>query len=306
MALDDNYDQMAGGPSGMFNPAWAGVLLNPDKHDMFMQHMAANGVQPPADFDPDFDHHDARELLGAKLQGRAPGMGEASGIPQQGSFEERFSDAMRGPPGSATPYVGTRTFNSETSMPLPEMPEMPQSPGPEAVYDAPGDVKRPGRFPGWLFTGGKPESTANIDYSPNPPQRQRPFGGRDPDADLPKTATPTADSPSTTGGSARPAGTTREEPGDLSTPDPTAKAASSTEEKKEAKGKDNSWDTFGKALAGISAIKPPTPVFPHPGYIPHPSNQISRSQYPTELLKELSHIGLPANTVRLGALLKGR
>jgi hypothetical protein len=115
--------------------------------------------------------------------------------------------------------------------------------------------------------------------------------------------TPAADIPATVSGATVPAGSEAEHPGGFNKEDPNAKTESAKEKKAD---KGNSWDSFGKALAGISAMKTPVPVFPHPGNIPHPSNQLSRSTVPTELLKEMSAIGHPGQLLRLGAALKGR
>lgn len=124
-----------------------------------------------------------------------------------------------------------------------------------------------------------------------------------PRARPPDEPTPSSDSPSTAGGASVPAGDTSDKPGNLNVEDPNAKAAATSEDKKKTKG--DSQDSFGKALAGLSAMKPPAPVLPHPGPLPHPSNQISRSTLPTELLKEMSQIGHPSRSLTLGRALRG-
>lgn len=318
MAFSDD-DPMAGGPSGYYNPEFG--LMAIQQPEMLVQHLARNGVQPPADFPDDWDHKDAHGVLGAALkdQSRVPSgdpQQPVQTLPQQGNFEERFSDAFRGAPGSAF-------ANKDSPMPIPANPSE-EAPGMNQTLSRPSWFPKVGpteqdpasRFGRWLRGDGATSETPNpgtpAPGTPLPRPRPEsasaePWGGR-PHVEPEPTAT--SDAPSTTGGAPVAAGTSQERPGNLNIEDPSAKAASSTEEKKEAKAKgdkDESWNSFGKALAGISAMKPPTPVFPHPGNIPHPSNQISRSQYPTELLKELSQIGHPAaGAVRLGALLKGR
>jgi len=325
-------DPMAGGTSGYYNPEFG--LLAIQQPEMFAQHLASRGIQPPSDFPDDFDHRDAHMLLAqnTKDQSRAPGMGEtnqpdpvtgqqppASALPQQGNFEERFSDAFMGPPGSLRSYTDTsgRPIMPGANMPVPgpsDMAPKPTSPGPKAAYDAPEGDSRPSWFPRvgatendpasrfgrWLRGEGTTDPGAPSKATEIPPEKPRREEKR-------VEPTPSSDSPATAGGSATPAGGTQEQPGDLNKQDPSAKAAASTEEKKEAR-KGNSDDAFGKALAGVAAMKPAPPVFPHPATPPHPSNQISRSTLPTELVKELSQIGRPgaANILRLGAALKGR
>ena len=312
MALGDDdsggYDPMAGGPSGYYNPAFGMMAIqNPE---MFVSHLASNGVQPPADFDENFDHIDAHKALGASLKDQDRMPQGLPGMPteQQGSFDERFSDSFRGAPGSM------RSFAPSGDMPIPASPS--DAAAPPKKSDTP--------VTDWLGQTSIGRALLGPDKGATPPppppappkmppkeekrnaERGEPWGGR-PHVEPEPTAV--ADTPATSGGSTVPAGTAQERPGNLNTEDPAAKAQSSATEKKEAKGKsdkDNSWDTFGKALAGLSAIKPPPPVFPHPGNVPHPSNQISRSAYPTELLKEMSQIGRPGTMVHLGALLKGR
>ena len=315
MAISDD-DPMAGGPSGYYNPEFGIMAIQ--QPEMFVQHLARNGVNPPADFDPDFDHLDAHKALGASLkdQSRVPQSdGQTSGLPQQGSFDERFSDAFRGAPGMSfeDPYKGSLMAprppvkSPNDIPPLVTLPKdwgvQPPPPPPAAPPPAPttADVPLPRERPRF----GK--HLTPVDEERAAADSGVPWGGR---PHVEPKATAASDAPSTAGGAAVPAGSSQERPGNLNVEDPTAKApaAASTAEKKENKKSDksDSWDSFGKALAGIQAMKPPPPVFPHPGNLPHPSNQISRSQYPTELLKELSQIGKPAQQLRLGALLKGR
>lgn len=337
MALDDDF---AGGFSNYYNPSFG--LMAIQQPDMFVQHLARNGVQPPPDFEEGFTHQDAHSLLRGKDQSRAPGMGEspavAGGRPQQGSFDERFSDAQGGAPGTALPYTDSGLFaprppqKSPNDIPSitppswdtpqtdfagnpvkpppgkgrPSYDDIPmgkvptpeaRSPGPKAVYDEPGPVSgRPkfGQFlnpirPGVGFPSSIPGASEGAKAEPLKKPDEKP--------------TPAAAIPATVSGATTPAGDTSEHPGGLDKEDPNAKTTSEKEKKGDKAG---AWDGFGKALAGISAMKPPQIQFPHPGNIPHPSNQISRSTLPTELMKELSSIGHPGQLLRLGAALKGR
>lgn len=294
MALDED---MAGGFSDYYNPSFGLMMAQQHQHPMFAQHMAQQGAPIPPDFPEDFDHKDAHKILsqGAKDQSRAPGMGAASGLPQQGSFEERFTDAFnRNPPGLPyeDPYKGSLT-------------------APRPPVKSPNDIPSLVTPPAWdsppkSFTG-KPMST---NQPPEPPKPLPPETTEIPSLGpglgkfLKKPdekPTPAADIPATTGGSTVPAPDTSEKTGGLNKEEPSAKTEGAKEKKK-----DEAWDGFGKALAGISAMKPPAVQFPHPGSIPHPGTQLSRSTGPTELLKELSQMGHPGQLVRLGAALKGR
>jgi hypothetical protein len=314
MALDDDF---AGGSTGYYNPQFG--LMAIQQPEMFVQHLARNGIKPPEDFPDDFTHEDAHQKLGAALkdQNRAPGMGEAPGLPQQGSFDERFSDALKGAPGTQTrSFLDAETGqNSEMPSTLQRFPptqglDMPpkpieapkaESPGPKGTYD------EPSRHPIIRFFRGQ----GSLPGSRAAEEEQRAFGGarrsggtsEKPLPTVATTPTPAPEAPAAAGGTAEPAGGQEEKPGDLSTPDPSKKTAVASEKKMP---REDSIDSFGKALAGLTALKPPTPVFPHPGAIPHPGSQISRSTVPTEILKELSAIGHPGSLVRLGAALKGR
>jgi len=303
MALDDDF---AGGPS-YYNPSFG--LMAIQQPEMFVQHLARNNIQPPPDFEEGFTHMDAHAAMGGKDQSRAPGMGEAPGMPQQGSFDERFSDANRGPPGM--PFTAPSPA-SNASMPIPEPPPAPEakSPGPKAVYDEPGRPKF-GQFLNPFGIGDKPhqgllgETTMrpNVGFPSSIPGHKSSGAAAEPLKKPDEKPTPAADIPATVSGATVPAGSTEEHPGGLNKEDP-SKKTESAKEKKEDKG--DAFDSFGKALAGVSSMKTPVPVFPHPGNLPHPSNQISRSTLPTELMKELSQIGHPGQLVRLGAALKGR
>ncbi len=342
MALDDDF---AGGPS-YYNPQFG--LMAIQQPDMFVQHLASKGIAPPPDFEEGFTHMDAHAAM-SKDQSRAPSLPSTApgqpALPQQGSFEERFSDAQQGAPGSARPYTEpmtgveipdlpprpTPTVDPTTGQPIP-LPRSRPAPEPRAEERPLPDIPRAGEIGRSLLGVGKAALGVEGEEPSRHPvvrffqgkgafpgtqrefQEQRAIGGGktgaaaaetplSPDVPTPRPRpTSAADTPPTTGTGIA-AGDTSEPPGGLNKKDPNAKTESE-KEKKEDKG--DAFDSFGKALAGISSMKTPTPVFPHPGNLPRPSNQISRSTLPTELMKELSQIGHPGQLVRLGAALKGR
>lgn len=363
MALEDgDYDSaMAGGPTGYYNPAFG--LLAIQNPEQFVQHLAARGIQPPADFPDNFNHQDAHKALGSSLKDQSRYENPNSPL---ANFNERFGAAFQTqPPGDISgqspgpvplpedaPFSGTGAVPPRVPLPHTRPAGAPKLAPPDDHFAGPEPGSFEDRFapthwgrqdqglppsvmaysdPNKVIPDaderpweGKPGSTPPPAPSKPPvtfksmPLETKPLGAalKDPgaggdssapwggkpfkDADaLPDKPTPTADVPSTAGGSAPPAHGKETLTGGLDTKDPNPT-------KKETSKKDDSIDSFGKALAGLSAMKPPTPIFPHPGNIPHPSNQISRSTVPTELLKELSSIGHPGNQIRLGALLKGR
>lgn len=300
MALGDDTDldsTMAGGGTGYYNPSLG--LMAIQQPDMFVQHLARNGIGPPADFPDDFDHEDAHRVLAQHIkdQSRAPGMGEtpqlpASQLPQQGSFDERFNDAFPGPGSqnvrsySAMEHVAPEDVGGPEGpipTPRPRPAEAPPRPTEPSVMGSIAQV--PKLLPGLVAQTAKPKPTSEALHAEPAP-------------------TPAPEAASTTGGAAPPAGDTSKPPGGLNEKEPDAKT-SSTAEKKTSKPGDT-IDSFGKALAGVAAMKPPPVNWPHAGPIPHPGSQIARSTTPTEILKELSAIGHPSGTLRLGAALKGR
>lgn len=356
MALDEDF---AGGYSQYYSPETGMMLVDPNQHQMFAQMMAQKGAPVPPDFPDDFTHMDAHGIMqnATKDQSRAPGVG--TGLPQQGSFDERFSDAYRGPPGMpftapsraggfGQPPGATDTLNPKFPAPQgagdePSLASRPLSPGPKAVYDVPGSMDtleeaRARRGPSYGSRSANPDEQGPPQHGVIPPSAsERPRFGQfinparpgagfpssvpgprpiaadtakageapplSPDVPSPRPRPTSAPESPTATGATTPEGDTSDKPGGLNKEDPSAKTVSSQEKKG---NKENAWDSFGKALAGVSAMKPPTPVFPHPGNIPHPGTQLSRSTVPSELLKELSSIGRPGTLLRLGAALKGR
>jgi hypothetical protein len=298
MALEDDTGMdmdgsMAGGPSGYYNPAFG--LMAIQQPEAFVQHLASKGIPPPEDFPDDFTHQDAHQALGSALKDPSR---MSQGEPT--SFSDRFNaangDAQSGLPGNTRAYFDPIQGEvNATDQPVPSKSQMLENSGKPDGPNMP-LPKLPTRVQAPLVTTPSPKPLGAALKDAN----TEPWGGR-PHVD--PEPLPPGDSPSTAGGSAVPAGGTSEKTGDLNQQEPTPKNQS---DKTKKTGKEDSGDAFGKALAGLSAMKPPTPIFPHPGNLPHPSNQISRSTMPTELLKELSHIGSPGNIVRLGALLKGR
>lgn len=159
------------------------------------------------------------------------------------------------------------------------------TPNPDAPFAVP--VAPP--LPSLSTTDMKPVPSTPLP-TPRPPNAPEP--------------TPPSDAPNTAGGAPISEGSSPTQPGRLNTEDPNAKAAADAADRKKAKSGD-SQDSFGKALAGLSAMKPPTPVLPHPGPLPHQANQISRSTLPTELLKEVSQMGRHSHNLTLGKALRG-
>lgn len=286
MDLDSS---MAGGPTGYYNPAFGVMAIqNPE---MFVQHLASKGIQPPADFDEDFTHQDAHAILASNTASPGASLKDQSQLPT--SFSDRFGAAFPGggtpdsamafAPQGKDPAIPEADIEPWKAPPPPSAAAPPPPPNPEPTRDVPAPKARP------------------VGSALKGPENDEPWGGR-PHVD-PEPLPPT-DAPSTAGGAAVPAGTSQEQPGNLNQKEPSAKNPSVDQTKKSSR--EGSQDAFGKALAGISAMKAPPVIFPHPGNIPHPSNQISRGTLPTELLKELSNIARPENKIRLGMVLKGR
>lgn len=358
MALDDD---IAGGFSNYYNPAFG--LMAIQQPEMFVQHLAAKGVPPPADFPEDFSHQDAHMLMARNDTANAwknmsPSQRREAEAVNNGTWRPR-PDMVEGqqapqppaaspsapPPQGAAPPEGTTRYNFQPlnsegqSVTLPNRVR-PTTPGlgsqllpsslssyldpitgqeinaPDAA--TPEDAARqarppvnapptapeeppPGRQGISPISGGPPpikDSTPWSTVPSTPLPRPRPLN----DGSSPLAPGDTA---STAGGAPAPEGTTEEQQGGLSQTDPSAKNPSPNSPAPK-KAKDDSIDSFGKALAGLSAMKTPQAVFPHPGNLPHPSNQISRSTLPTELLKELSSIGHPQQSLRLGQAIRGR
>lgn len=340
MALDDDF---AGGYSNYYNPSFG--LMAIQQPEMFVQHLASKGIQPPADFPSDFTFQDAH----TKLAG-GPAMPEQLTSPDQKRAWRNLSPAQQKNVAdfwnSGDPAALDRA-QPQAQAPQPQPPPQnptPQTPGSTRYNFQPlggpaSSVSFPNRDSGslgrnlmsYLNTDAidnptstyfdpitQQEITAPKAATPEDAARQaqppinapkpapewtttptEPWGGR---ANVNPTPTPSPDSPSTAGGSSVAAGGTEEKPGTLNTAEPATPALGEAADKKK---KTDSQDSFGKALAGLSAIKPTPPVLPHPGPLPHQANQIARSTLPTELLKELSQIGKPGAHLRLGQALKG-
>src|SRR5260370_17357297 len=223
MALDDDF---AGGPS-YYNPSFG--LMAIQQPEMFVQHLARNNIQPPPDFEEGFTHMDAHAAMRGKDQSRAPSLlptapGQPS-IPQQGSFEERFSDTQRGAPG--TPYT-----EPMKPQPTPEEAPAAKSPGPKAVYDEP---QRP-KFGQFLYPLGRTpgdKPAPNVGFPSSIPGYKAPAGAAAEPLKKPdEKPTPAADIPAAVSGATVPAGSTEEHPEGLNKENPSKKTQPTKQNKK--------------------------------------------------------------------------
>jgi hypothetical protein len=308
-------------PSASYNPEYG--LMAVQNPRAFVQQLAKLGHEPPGDFPEDFKLEDAHKTLGTHL---------AMNMTPQEMSDSDFSGRFSGLPFAATPEQG------------PDAPREPLRPTPAPSWDtAPRPMTLPNVTPPPITLPNVtmppmavPRVTLPLPSGGDPdipgaaPEETDPYGGvtkrkvgqgalktdvggfeaqkglrvaapRAPAVeDTPPPATPTSISTSES------VPDTSKKPGGLNVLDPTP--MSPTPQKLETKKAEASDvpDNFGKALAGLTAIKPAPVQLVHGTPIPHAPNQIARSNLPQALLQQLVQASHPAQKHTFGELLRGR
>jgi hypothetical protein len=275
---DDNGVNLAAGPSGYYNPAMG--LMMVQQPEAVAAHLASRGIEPPTeDYPEGFKVNDAHKSLGQHLAGEVPSTDWHEVGPARA-----FGNWLRGG-GEAAGGV-----------PMPQPRPLSAPPDPDRIDSA-------FRVTGYNTKLVPPEEDTDLPPGgigvdvPMPPSRPSNAPASVKVSDLP-----------TAGGEA---GETLPARGEVTdgmnggeVPMPRPRPPEAPQKAKEQKG--GGLDDFGKALAGLAAMKTPPPQIIHSPAAPHPSTQLTRSNLPQVLLAQMQRSGSPGSILRLGEALRGR